>query len=239
MNPKSCEKLTSVIQTLQLLQKRVDFAVSSFKPEDGVLAKDEALKILEPHLFRGFFKKETYEYLAKVLESKDEFKSRFVIMKTTGKSGPKALEELENSVVDSKRVELWNGSKSMLKSSEFEIVQPGKIIPTIRLQVRTLFSDEYDHTFEEILARANGLGLGFLPHEIAAGLILNEKFRPKIHETYVFMTKPVTGLSESPRFFGVERLMSGSLCLICHKAAKDSYWGRAVECVFSFGESET
>lgn len=104
-----------------------------------------------------------------------------------GKTGPEIAIELNN-----RGVKIYRGSDSMLKSPEFLVARAGEKISTVRLQVRALFSDEDGHDYSEILARANELGLGFLPHETAADLLLNEKTQPKMGEYCRVVSNPIS-----------------------------------------------
>lgn len=118
---------------------------------------------------------------------------------TTGKNADRLNAELRTN-----KTIFWGNSKFMLQSPEFKVVEAGEIIPTARLQVRMLFSDENNHTYSEILARANELGLGFLPHETAADLLLNEETQPKISEFFTVVSEPITLRGSSTAVFRVE-----------------------------------
>jgi hypothetical protein len=235
---QSCEKLTSVIQTLQLLQKRVDFAVSSFKPEDGVLAKDEAIKILEPHLFRSFFKKETFDYLSNAFGGEEELRKNFVIFETTGKTGSEIVTELKNTMVHDVHFELASSAEFMFNSPEFKVTKSGEITPTIRFEVGTLFSDLRVHTYSEIIARANELGLEFLPHETAVDLFLAEEARPKERDyKYGVFSKPIMYYGASLRIFAV-MLEEGESVLNDYQADPHTRWYAPNELVFGLRKSE-
>jgi hypothetical protein len=235
---QSCEKLTSIIQDLQTLQKRVDSATNSFDSEKGLLAKDEAMKTLEPYRLRSLFKKESFDYFVKVFDGEKELKEKIVHFTTTGKSGNQLKSELEQAEFNSQKVHIFNDAGFMLQSPEFQAVKANEKIPTIRLQVRELFSDENDHTYAEILARSSELGLGFLPHEAAADLLLDEKTQPRMNENHRIISEPILTRSDSPYVF----------CLEHHdnRLWFDVYWayatygsGSDAEFVFRLGKSET
>jgi hypothetical protein len=231
---QSCEKLTSVIQDLQTLLPRVDSAIRKFQPEDGMLVKGEVMRVIEPCLFRIriSFRSETYEYLIQVLGSETELKNRTAIVKTTGKSGVQLEKELEKSRVDSKNIELWNEVRFMLHGPDFELTRAGEIVQTVRLQLRALFSDEYNHTNAEVFERASQLGLGILPHEVAADLILDGKHQPELAQPYIFASRPITGRSGGGRFFGVERNLDNAICLSSNRAGVGVLRSPATEFIF-------
>jgi hypothetical protein len=202
MNRNNCENLTSAIQNLQTLQQRVDSATNSFEPEDGVLAKDEAMKILELYKFHNFFKKETYDFFIKAFGSEKEFKNHFAIIETTGKSGRQILKDFEQAEFDSKKIFTHNNTENILRSPDFEVVRAGEKIATLRLRLGTLFSDENARTtYAEVLARAKELGLEFLPHETAIDLLLDDKTQLELYKRYVVVSSPIVDLRGTPRVF--------------------------------------
>jgi hypothetical protein len=219
----SCEKLTSAIQKVKTILPRVDLAVNSFEPEDGVLARDEAMKILLSHIFRGLFSKETYQYLVKALGSEVELRKRVATIETTGKTGNQLKAELEQLKLDSKKVNIGSYVEPMLQNSKFKVAQAGEKIFTLRLQVRMLFSDENVHSYADIIAKADELGLGFLPHEIAADLFFNEKTQPKMNDQYTVVSNPISDMNGHLRVFHVFHDHRG-LWLSRHWAGPDDGW---------------
>jgi hypothetical protein len=194
----SCENLTSAIQNLQTLQRRVDLAIRSFEPKDGVLAKVEAQKIFEQYLFSRLFKKEAYDYFTRVLGGEEGLKKRVGDFKTTGKTGSQLKVEFSK-----KKLSVYPTAADMLGSKEFEVVKPGEKIFTLRIEVRTLFSDHQTHTYAEILARADKLGLEFLPHETVADLLMNKELPSKTAERLRVVSKPIRDRDGRPALFNV------------------------------------
>jgi hypothetical protein len=228
----SCEKLTFAIQDLQILLPRVDLAINSFGPEDGVLAKDEAMGILEEHLFRSFFKQDAYDYFVKVLDGEERLREVAFILKTAGKSGKQILEELGEAALYLKHIKVPNSAEDMLRSPEFKVVNATEKIMTIRLQVSELFSDENTHTYAEILSRAKELGLDFLPHETAAVLLMDKKTQPKIFDYYSIASEPITCPVSGLQVFNVEN--NGAwLFLSSHTALPGIAWGPRHHFVFA------
>jgi hypothetical protein len=226
MNKYSCKNLTSAIQNLQTLLPRVDLAINSFMPEDGVLAKDEASKIIEQHLYPSLLKKEAYDHLVKVLGSEvfggtEELKNRIALIETTGKTGRQLAEE---------NVFLSNQSKNMCQSNEFAVVEANHLIPTVRLQVRMLFSGKYFHQFSEIITKVNELGLYYLPHEVAVDLLSKKETQPKSDESLWSFMKPIHNGEFGPCVFGAD----------CNRGLRiDPYmvggnWGAEREIIFGF-----
>jgi hypothetical protein len=195
MNKYSCENLTSAIRKLKTLLPRVDSAINLFKPEDGVLARDEAMKILEQNLFRSLFEKETYDYLIRVLGSKEKLRERITFFETTGKSGKKLKAEL-----DAKEIALCGASPILLESADFETVRAGKRIPTIRLSISELMSSRKTTTYAKVAARAIAQGFAFVPQETGPALLLGQDGKPKTNEWFTAMSKPITGVN-SPAVF--------------------------------------
>lgn len=145
---------------------------------------------------------------------------------TTGKSGNQIKTEL-----NAKQINLSNISEFMLQSPEFEVAEAGETLPTVRVQVRALCSDENSHTYAEILARAKKLGLDFLPHETAADLLLNEQNQPKMGEWFGVVSKPFTAQGGSPRVFDLSRRDDG-LWLSDGWADPDGGWSSGTGFIF-------
>jgi hypothetical protein len=234
----SCENLTSAIQELKILRQRVGFAINSLNPRDGQVVKDESNKILEPYLFRSLFKKETYEYLIKVLRSETELKARTARIETIGKTGEQILTELMQVELDSKKIIFWGNSKFMFLSPEFQPVKAGVIISTVRLQVRALFSDENSHTYAEILTRAAELGLDFLPHEAAADILSTEKTLPRMGEWYIVVSAPIVGRFRDPLVFSTQYHLDTGLVLSSDRTSPDLEWDANGEFVFGLRKLE-
>jgi len=177
---------------------------------------DESKVYIGP-IFAGFFQR--FPNLEHIYISFPEGKINRGEFVTFGKTGPELTTEIK-----SRKINLYGNSEFMLQSPEFVVAEPGEKIPTVRLQVRALFSDENNHAYSEILARANELGLDFLPHETAADLLLNEETQPKMGEWYRVVSSPITDQSGSPYVFGLGRGGAG-LGLYGYWAKPDSEWG--------------
>jgi hypothetical protein len=229
--------MTSVIHDLQTFQKRVDFATSSFKPEDGVRAKEEAIKTLEPYLFRSLFRKETYDFLIRAFGSEKELKKNTVYFTTTGKSGNQLKNELQRAESGIVKVNMFNNVELMLQSSEFQSSKADERIIALRLSVRTLFSNKNDHTYAEILARAKELGLDFLPHETAADLLLDKETQPKLNEEYRIFSKPISDRGGRPRVFFLGRHSIGPW-LNYNRADLSGNWCLDNELMFRLSKSD-
>jgi hypothetical protein len=233
----SCQNITSVIKNLQTLLPRVDLAIQKFEPNEGIKAKEEAWKILKPYIFRGIFEEGTYEYLVKALGSEVELRKRVATIETTGKTGNQLKAELEQLEFDSKKVNIGSYVESMLQNSEFKVTQAGEKIFTLRLQVRMLFCDENVHSYADIMAKADELGLGLLPHEIAADLFFNEKTQPKMNSQYTVASNPITDGDRVPSVFDAARDGDG-LCLGYYYALPGWEWDPGREFLFRLGKLE-
>jgi hypothetical protein len=206
MKRNTCKNLTSSIQNLQTLLPRVDLAMNSFEPEDGVLARDEAMKILEPHMRFSFFSKETYRFLLEVLGSREELKKRIGVVETMGVSGKSLRAKLKE-----KKIMTEKGAEFLLKSPEFEKAEPGKKIITIRLTHDELCHDLEEINWKIIYSRASELGFGFLPHETAANLLLNDKKQLEIDNDTTIASKPMKNEDKDPSVFKVMDCSNGLL----------------------------
>jgi len=156
---------------------------------------------------------------------------------TTGKTGSQLAVELKNTKFDNANINLYSGAEFMFNSSEFKVAKAGEKIPTVRLQVRALFTDENSHTYAEILVRANQLGLDFLPHETAADLILNEETQPKLGDWFRVVSEPIAGQGGYPNVFSLERRADG-LYLYSPWAGPTHEWRADYELLFGLRKLE-
>jgi hypothetical protein len=158
---------------------------------------------LESYIFRKAFKKEAYDYFIKVLGSEEELKKKVFSIETTGKAGLQILAELNKTKLNNIKVSILESPKYMFQSPEFQVAKAGVEIQIVRLQVRTLFSDNNKHTWGEIIAKAKELGLGFLPQEAAADMLLSDETRPKIGEWFIVVSEQIAGPSGIPYVFSL------------------------------------
>jgi hypothetical protein len=246
MNKYSCKNLTSAILDLQTLLPRVDLAINSFKPEDGVLAKDEAFEIFQQYLLRIFFDRETYEYLLSVFGSEERIKEALANIETKGKSGSQLKVELESydfrmafkkeaydhfmKVLGSEEelrrrvvsiettgktgeqleielkeqgVKLQYDAGLMFRSKDFQVAEAGDVFMVVKIEVGLLIPDGKNHDAGEVIVRASELGLGVLPHEIAADVFLHEKNWLKEKESYVIHSEPIRNRNGYDSIFSV------------------------------------
>jgi hypothetical protein len=229
----SCEKLTSAIQNVKALLPRVDSAIYSFDSNDGVLAMEAFQEELRPYLFRGLFKKETYNFLIKVFGNEKKLKKRTGLYETTGLDGIRLGAKLEE-----KRIQIWSEAEYMFESPDFEVAQAGEKYSTIRLENSELFFDDNKHTYLETLARAEELGFDILPHETAANLFLNKKIRPKKESCFMVVSKPITDQYGDPNLFAFHNDSYDGLFLDKHFVNYDHQWRSDSEFMFSLRKLE-
>jgi hypothetical protein len=233
MSKNTCEKFTTAIQTLQTLQRRADLSIQKFEPGDALQAKEESLAILEANSpFRGFFKEETYEYFVKVFGGEKEFRNQVLPIRTTGMSG----NELRTALAE-KKLDVGRSAEAMLASPEFQVVPAGETIRTIWLEVSSLFGDENIHSYGEILAKANELGLGLLPHETAANILLNATDQGKIIDWYRIPSNPLKDSDGFKHIFLLVTLNDHPM-LDCYSGDFDSRWRPGLRVVFSVPNPE-
>jgi hypothetical protein len=233
MSQTRCENLTSDIRNLQALLPRVDLALNTFKPEDGVLAKDEAMRIVEVYdLLHNLFKYDVYNYFVQVLDSKEELKRRIAIIETTGMTGYQLKKQLEG-----KKIEVFPNAERMLQSSKFAVVQKGEKIPVILLRVREIFADNKEHAYGEILDRAEELGLGFLPHETAVNLLFDEKNQPEKWAGKTVVSKPLPSMNANSALFSLGFNNNGTY-LNYNLADYNTEWRPDSEFLFSVRKSK-
>jgi len=182
-------------------------------------------------LFAGIFTQ--LAHLEHIYTTFPETEINRVEVKTDGKSGAQYEKELTD-----KQVNLYENSKFMLNSREFTISPSGENIPTVRLKVRDLFSDNNTHTYSEILTKGEELGLYPVPHEIGPDLLLKEETQPKLGQWYRVVTKPISGRLGSPRVFDLGR-SSGGLHLNYGWADPDDEWGPGLGLMFGLRKLET
>lgn len=149
---------------------------------------------------------------------------------TTGETGAQSKIELED-----KGIHLDEDTEFMQQSPEFIFSPSGEKIPTVRLKVRDLFSDEKNHTYSQVIARANELGLDFLPHETASSLLLKEETQPKLGELFTIVTQPIAVRDGNPHLFDLGRV-GGGLWLGSSWARPEDEWIPGHEFVFRLSQ---
>jgi hypothetical protein len=233
MSKNTCENLTAVIQELQTLQRRVDLASNAFEPEDGLQAKVEALETLRRTIFHSLFEKEAYEYFVRAFGSEEELRKRVSHIVTTGISGSELFEELKKY-----DFRMLADSSIMLQDPSFEVVRPGRKIATIRLQINDLFLDERNHTYADVIAKAKELGLGFLPHETAAALLLEDGDKAKTFLLQTIMTKPIKGKYNHQKMFELAEDSDGRPCLDYFWTLADTHLYTELNLLFALGRQK-
>lgn len=187
--------------------------------EDEIARTKEELnensKVYIGPLFEGIFK--NYPNLEHTYTAFPESKINKGKFETTGKKGSDLQIELEGQIQY-----ISDDSKVMLQSPEFMISPAGEKISIVRLKVRDLFSDSKNHTFSEIIARADELGLDLLPHETGPDLLLNEETGPRF-EWHNIAMKPIADRHGSPCVFILYRNDDG-LYLNSHWTKPDNQW---------------
>lgn len=166
----------------------------NFNPDRGVLARAEADETIDFWTLKYLFDWGAFEYFEEMLGGKERLKERISVFRTTGDDGPTCVSHfLENKIrVLQDPSEPRSKVGRMLESDEFEAASPNEKIFTICLSAGELLPNvprTDSTTYGEVLKRAEELGLGFLPHEAAVDLLVENKLPKPINDEYF---EPVT-----------------------------------------------
>jgi hypothetical protein len=207
MNQNTCENLTVAVKELRTLDKRISFALQNFEPASGLIASDDAMKILKVYTFKGFFSEASYKHFFQELGGYREMRKRIATFTTTGKNGVGLLVDLEQ-----KGISCYGIAGYLLKSPGFDPSPAGEKVAVFRVKVGELFSDIQRHTYLEILSRAEQLGLDLLPHEAVFSLVLQDKITP-IDGVLLAVKKGIPYLGEMTTKISIFNPSSGSVTL--------------------------
>jgi hypothetical protein len=179
MNQNTCENLTAAVKELRTLKSRVDLALDKFEPNDGMAGMKDAIGLIEIYRNRvltDLLKPEVYDFLVESVGGEEELYSRFRTFTTTGMSNVDVMLQLE-----AEGVKITDGAHGILMNYGHGRTKPNLKVPTLLLKVKELFPTDKDYSLAyltrlgNIYQRANEFGLGYLPQEISADLLLSNK----------------------------------------------------------------
>lgn len=170
MSQFDCEKITSVIFSLEELTPRVDLAINKFEPEDGVVAMEEASKLLGPFSIAGRIGRGSYDFLVSKIGGVEALRQRTVVLETGGMTHERILQGLANHNILSY---VQGFIRQIIQSDEFKFHLNFPIkMQLIRLKQSELGLDE-NSSPDEVYDKMKGFGLRFCPPEAVLSLLVN------------------------------------------------------------------
>jgi hypothetical protein len=207
MNLFDCQNLTTAISTIASRQTTINLAINRMQPHDGIVAKEEILEIIKPYHILATFGATNTKFLVEKLGSVEEIQKRIISVPIDGKSATQvSAERLKHEAYyDSQALFMSN---QIFKSEDFQrnSRRPARLIETITLTTIEM-GFETKSSYEQIIERAEMLGLTLCPPEITPSLASQPEYKPE--QGYVMIAmKPIEDSVGNPSVFGLKYIAS-------------------------------
>jgi hypothetical protein len=205
MNQFTCQNLTTAISMIASKKTVINLAINRMQPHDGIIAKEEIIKILEPCHILATLGVATAKFLIEKLGSIEELQKRIIDVPIGGKSATQIAIELLNRNIRNYNTAGIDMKVKMYESKDFEknSIKPARQIKTISLST-TEIGLNGKVSYEQIIERAKMLGLTLCPPEITPRLTLLDDYCPK-DEYVVIAMKPMKDSLGYSSVLGIEK----------------------------------
>ena len=180
-------------------------------------------------LFPGIF--QTLQHLEHIYTAFPEAPVKRINLEIGGQTKAELEAELKE-----RKNKISNYAQKMMQNKDFIAQKNAEQIKLIRLKVKDLFSDNKNHTTDEVYAKAEELGLELCPPEVGPKLRLQYQDQPLYEYLYVGMKQIVA--DGDPRVFELGRY-GGGLWLDGPWARPRREWGPEGVFVFCLRKLKT